>query len=142
MTAVLAPSHCATSTASPSPTLSTVQLPIFSDADVAWWLAEAADEVLIGHQRTMTFVELGCGEYFLAIARIVEAASSSSTTFPVAIFDRLDGWLAGYAGSPDEPHLRGRLARLRQRQFQPFGVHTELVQGAAALRLARCRVAY
>lgn len=142
MTAVLAPSPGATSPATPALALSSVGLPVLSDATMAWWLAEAAGEVLVGHERTMTFVELGCGEYFLAIVRIINAASSRSTTLPVVIFDRLDGWLDGYVGSPEEPHLRARLARIRQRQFQPFHAHADQVKGSAGLRLARCRAAY
>jgi hypothetical protein len=142
MTAMLAPPQGVILTASPSQTLSTVELPIFSDADIAWWLAEAADEVLMGHQRTMTFVELGCGEHFLAIIRIINAVASSRMTLPVAIFDRLDSWLNGYAGSPEEPRLRSMIAEIRQRQCGPVRLHTEQLWGAAGQRLARCRVAY
>ena len=43
----------------------------------------AADVCLTGHERTMTFVELGCGEYHLAIERILNAVMSSRMTLPV-----------------------------------------------------------
>jgi len=71
---------------------------IISDADMAWLLAVAADVCLTGHDRTMTFVELGCGEHYLAVERILNAVISSRTTLPVAIFDRLTRWLD--EGSP------------------------------------------
>lgn len=77
---------------------------------MAWLLADAADACLTGHERTMTFVELGCGEDHLAIERILKAIVSSRMTLPVAIFDRLTRWLDGYAGSPEEPQLRKMLA--------------------------------
>ena len=54
----------------------------------------------------MAFVELGCGESYLAIERILNTVISSRTLLPVAIFDRLTRWLDGYAGSPEEPRLR------------------------------------
>ena len=58
----------------------------------------------------MTFVELGCGEYYLAIERILNSVMSSRMTLSVAIFDRLTRWLDGYLGSLEEPRLRTMLA--------------------------------
>ena len=98
---------------------STVDLSMTSDANMAWLLAIAADVCLTGHERTMTFVELGCGENHLAIERIRNAVMSSRMTLPVAIFDRLTRWLDGYVGSPEEPRLRTMLAEIRAQQFQP-----------------------
>ena len=76
---------------------------------MAWLLADAADVCLTGHDRTMTFVELGCGENHLAIERILDAVMSSRMTLPVAISDRLTRWLNRYAGSPEEPRPRTML---------------------------------
>ncbi len=98
---------------------SAVDLSMTSDANMAWLLAIAADVCLTGHERTMTFVELGCGENYLAIERILNAVMSSRMTLPVAIFDRLTRWLDGYVGSPEEPRLRTMLAQIRAQQFQP-----------------------
>ena len=99
--------------------LSTRDLSMTSDANMAWLLAIAADVCLKGHQRTMTFVELGCGEHHLAIERILNAVKSSRMTLPVAIFDRLTRWLDGYVGCPEEPRLRTMLAEIRAQQLQP-----------------------
>jgi hypothetical protein len=91
-------------------------------------LADAASVCLTGHERTMTFVELGCGDDHLAIERILNAVMSSRITLPVAIFDRLTRWLDGYAGSPEEPQLRTMLADIRAQQFEPVPLRTEQAQ--------------
>jgi hypothetical protein len=96
-----------------------------SDADMAWLLAIAADMCLTGHERTMAFVELGCGEHHLAIERILNVVMSSRMVLPVAIFDRLTRWLDGYAGSHEEPRLRTLLDEIRVRQFQPVPLRTQ-----------------
>ena len=128
MTATLVPSAKVRSAGSASPARTTVDLSIISDANMAWILADAADVCLTGHERTMTFVELGCGEHHLAIERILNAVMSSRMTLPVAVFDRLDRWLDGYAGSSEEPRLRTMLAEIRAQQFQPVPLRTQQAQ--------------
>jgi hypothetical protein len=115
---------------------STVDLSMTSDANMAWLLAIAADVCLTGHERTMTFVELGCGENHLAIERILSAVMSSRMTLPVAIFDRLTRWLDGYVGSPEEPRLRTMLAEIRAQQFQPVPLRTQQAQCGDVRRTA------
>jgi hypothetical protein len=90
---------------------------------MAWILADAADVCLTGHERTMTFVELGCGEHHLAIERILNAVLSHRMMLPVAIFDRLVRWLDGYAGSPEEQQLRTMLDEVRAHQFESSIAH-------------------
>jgi hypothetical protein len=107
-----------------------------SDANMAWLLAIAADVCLTGHERAMTFVELGCGENHLAIERILNAVMSSRMALPVAIFDRLTRWLDGYAGSPEEPRLRTMLAGIRAQQFQPVPLRTQQAQSGDVGRTA------
>ena len=92
---------------------------------MAWMLADAANVCLTGHERTMTFVELGCGENHLAIDRILNAVMSNRMMLPVAIFDGLTRWLDGYAGSPEEPQLRTILAEVRAQQFEPVPLRTQ-----------------
>ena len=128
MTATLARSAKVRSAGSSSLALTTVDLSIISDANVAWMLADAANVCLTGHERTMTFVELGCGENHLAIERILKAVVSSRMTLPVAIFDRVTRWLSGYAGSPEEPQLNTMLAEIRAQQFEPVPLRTQQVQ--------------
>jgi hypothetical protein len=128
MTATLAPSAKVRSAGSSSPAPTTVDLSIISDANMAWMLADAANVCLTGHERTMTFVELGCGENHLAIERILNAVMSNRMMLPVAIFDRLTRWLDGYAGSPEEPQLRTMLAEIRAQQFEPVPLRTQQAQ--------------
>ena len=136
MTAVLAPSATVRSTGSSSPAPTTVDVSIVSDADMAWMLAEAVDVCLTGHERTMTFVELGSGETHLAIERILNAVRSSRMTLPAAIFDRLTCWLHGYAGSPEEPQLRAILAEVRTQRLEAIPLRTQQAQCGDAQRTA------
>jgi hypothetical protein len=135
MTATLAPSARVRSAGSSSPVPTTVDLSIISDANMAWMLADAADACLTGHERTMAFVELGCGESHLAIERILNAVISSRMMLPAAIFDRLTRWLDGYAGSPEELRLRTMLAEIRER-FQTVALRTQQAHCAGARRTA------
>ncbi len=128
MTDTLAPSARMRSAGSASPARTTVDLSIISDANMAWILADAAEVRLTGHERIMTFVELGCEENHLAIERILNAVMSSRMMLPVAIFDRLNRWLDGYVGSPEESQLRTMLAETRTQQFRPVPLHTQQAQ--------------
>jgi hypothetical protein len=119
MTATLTPSATQRSAGVSLLASTTVDVPTISDADMAWLLADAADMCLMGHERTMTFVELGCGEHHLAIERILNAIMSKPMILPLAIFDRLTRWLDGYAGSTEEPHLRTMIADVRAQQVEP-----------------------
>ena len=92
---------------------------------MAWMLADAANVSLTGHERTMTFVELGCGEHHLAIERILNVVKSNRLMLPVAIFDWLTRWLDGYAGSPEEPHLRSLAADVRAQQVEPVPLRAQ-----------------
>ena len=73
MTATLTPSTTQRSAGSSPSSSTTFDLPTVSDADMAWMLADAADTCLMGHERTMTFVELGSREDHLAIQPILKA---------------------------------------------------------------------
>jgi hypothetical protein len=128
MTATLAPRAQKRSATSASSALTTVDLSIVSEADMAWLLADAADVHLTGYERTMAFVELGSGEHYLAIGRILNAAMSSRMTLPVAVFDGLARWLDGYAGSPEEPQLRTMLAEIGAQQFELVLLGTQQAQ--------------
>lgn len=96
----------------------TIDPSIISDEDMAWLLVDAAKSCLTGYARTIVFVELGCGESYLAIKRILTALLSTRIAVPVAILSMLTGWLNGYAGSPEEPQLRMTLAVIRLQQSE------------------------
>jgi hypothetical protein len=102
-----------------------VDLSTTSDANMAWLLAIAADACLTGHDRMMTFVELGSGEASLAIQRILTVVMSSQMALPVAIVDRLTRWLDGYVGAQEEPRLRSMLAQIQAQQFRPVSLRLQ-----------------
>lgn len=91
---------------------------IISDEDMAWLLVDAVKSCLTGYERTIVFVELGCGESYLVIKRILTTLMSTRMALPVTILSRLSSWLNGYAGSPEEPQLRMMLAVIRLQQFE------------------------
>jgi hypothetical protein len=113
------------SACSSSPLPSTVDLSMTSDAKTAWLLVVAADVSLTGHQRTMAFIELGCGEHHLAIDRILNSVMSSWMTLSTAILDELTRWLDGYVGGLEEPRLRAKLAVIRARLCEPVPLPTQ-----------------
>ena len=96
----------------------TIDPSIISDENMAWLLVDAVKSRLTGYERTVVFVELGCGESYLVIKRVLTALMSIRMALPVAILSRLSSWLNGYAGSPEEPQLRMMLAVLRLQQSE------------------------
>jgi hypothetical protein len=96
----------------------TIDPSIISDEDMAWLLVDAVDSRLTGYERTIIFVELGGGESYLVIERILTALMSTRMALPVAILSKLTGWLNSYAGSPEEPRLRMMLAVIRLQWFE------------------------
>lgn len=91
---------------------------VISDEDMAWLLADAVKSRLSDYERTIVFVELGCGEGYLAIKRILTVLLSTRTPLPLAILSKLTDWLNGYRGSPEEPRLHTMLAAIRLQQFK------------------------
>jgi hypothetical protein len=91
---------------------------IISDEDMAWSLVDAVGSCLIGYERTAAFIELGCGEGFLAIRRIIAVLMSTRMALPVAMLSKLTGWLNGYAGNSEEPQLRMMLDVIRLQQSE------------------------
>jgi hypothetical protein len=87
-------------------------------ARLAWLLVDAVKSCLIGYERTIVFVELGCRESYLVIKRILTGLLSTRMALPVAILSKLTGSLNGYADSPVEPQLRMMLAVIRLQQFE------------------------
>jgi hypothetical protein len=96
----------------------TIDPSIISDEDMVWSLVDAVKWCLSDYERTLVFVELGCGEIYLVIKRILTALLSTPMTLPVAMLSKLTSWLNGYAGSPEELQLRMMLAIIRMQQSE------------------------
>ena len=84
---------------------------INGDAAVAWLLAEVAAPHLTGEDRSMAFVELGCGEAHLAIERMLTRITECHLALPAKLQTTLATWLDCYADSPDEETLRTLIAQ-------------------------------
>jgi hypothetical protein len=84
-----------------------------SDASVAWQLADAASLCLTGDERTMIFVQLGCGENHLAAKRILAVVVREAFPLPATLLTTLTTWLDRYVGTPEEPRVRALIARVR-----------------------------
>ncbi|WP_396929232.1 tryptophanase [Mycolicibacterium sp.] len=99
-------------------------------------LADAVNAHLIGHERRMVFVELGCGEEYLAIKRILTAVLSGRMPMPVVILDTVTRWLDGYSGNPEEPPLRTVLAEIRAQQSVRVEAYPSVEQSECRPRAA------
>lgn len=78
----------------------------FPDSETAWELAAAARPCLTDDQRMMVFIEIGSGEGYLAIQRILNAVVRAEFALPGTMVSRLNRWLDAYSGNPDEHRLR------------------------------------
>ena len=87
---------------------------MISDAIVAWQLADAASPCLTGEERTMIFVQLGCGENHLAAERILAVVVREGFPLPAGLLTTLTTWLDLYVGTREERRLRALIARIRQ----------------------------
>jgi hypothetical protein len=82
------------------------------DADVIWQLADAASPCLTGYERTITFVELGCGENHLAAERILAAVAGQGRPLPAALLKTLTTWLDRHVGMDRACRLKALLDRV------------------------------
>jgi len=85
-----------------------------SDTSVAWQLADAASPCLTGEERTMIFVQLGCGDNHLAAERILAVVVREGFPLPAGLLTTLTTWLDLYVGTREERRLRALIARIRQ----------------------------
>jgi hypothetical protein len=83
------------------------------DHDLAWRLADTLAGDLPAAERPAIFLELGCGQYWDAITRMLSAAVRDELVVPHALLSALCRWLNGYVGNVDEPAARALLRRLR-----------------------------
>jgi hypothetical protein len=77
-----------------------------SDSTAAWLLLEEAKPCLTADQRTLVFVELGCGEHHLAVERILKASAGKRFALSADVLTMLKTWLTPYVGSLEERRLR------------------------------------
>ena len=86
--------------------------PMSSEAQLAWRLAGAAVICYDGDDRTVVYTELGAGETFSVIGRILAIAVRKRCPLPAELVGALTRWLDGYTGHEGEPAIRRLLARV------------------------------
>jgi hypothetical protein len=82
------------------------------DYDLAWWLADVVADDLSAAARTAVYLELGGGQYWESITRMLSAAVEHELTVPGVLLSELSRWLDGYLGNVDEPAARTLLTLL------------------------------
>lgn len=90
------------------------------DHDLAWRLADNVAGDLPAAERAAIFLELGCGQYWDAITRMLAAVVREELVVPHALMSALYRWLNAYVGNVDEPAPRALLRRLQLRGVATF----------------------
>jgi NADPH-dependent F420 reductase len=75
-------------------------------AELAWQVADYATPLIDSAARTTVFTQLGAGEHTAAIQLALQWLAIVQQPLPPNIATRLNRWLDGYAGDPDERRLR------------------------------------
>lgn len=84
----------------------------WAEADLAWQLAELVAGRLSDVSRTAIFAELGAGESYPVIVKLLETSVHDRVPVPPQLVARLHEWLHSYRGGEDEPRLRALLDRI------------------------------
>jgi hypothetical protein len=84
----------------------------WAEADLAWQLVELVAERLSAEQRGAIFAELGAGESYPVIVKLLETLVHARLSVPRDVLATLDEWLESYRGSGDEPRLRALLDQI------------------------------
>jgi hypothetical protein len=84
----------------------------WAEADLAWQLAELVAGRLSAVERSATFGELGAGESYRVIVKLLEASVQARVSVPHEVLATLHEWLESYRGSGDEPRLRALLDQI------------------------------
>ncbi len=83
------------------------------ESDLAWRLVSELAPALSADDSTAVYVELGAGETWFAVHRLLDIAVHNKLSLPAGLIADLLIWLDGYAGRTEEPLVRGLLSRVR-----------------------------
>jgi len=84
----------------------------WAEAELAWRLAELVAGRLSDVTRTAIFAELGAGESYRVIVKLLETSAHDRVPVPAELVATLQEWLDSYRGAGDEPRLRALLDRI------------------------------
>jgi hypothetical protein len=77
-----------------------------SQFELAWALARAESPGLKRADRNLIYAEIGSGETYSAIVRLLINAVRRGLPLPTDVVSDARRWVSGYLGTPDEPRLR------------------------------------
>ena len=84
-----------------------------SQFDLAWALAKAESTQMRRTDRTRIYAEIGAGETFSAISRLLTYAANRGFPLPMDLIWELRRWLNGYTGTREGARLRRLLDDVR-----------------------------
>jgi hypothetical protein len=103
-----------------------------SNYNLAWWLAAAVADDMPAADRTATYLELGGGQHWECITRMLAAAVRLKVDLSDVLLSELGHLLDAYVGHAGEPAARAHLAHLRRRareqQHATFETRLRLLQ--------------
>lgn len=83
------------------------------ESHLAWLLADELVPSLTDEDKTAVYVELGTGDIWPAITRMLTAAAHDGQLLPAGLVDEFALWLDKYVGGIEEPLIRDLLMRVR-----------------------------
>jgi hypothetical protein len=91
---------------------------VSGEAELAWALADTADDHLDVVQRNTVYVSIGVGETFTAICLLIDTIESEGLTLDHVLAVQLSTWLNAYVGHDDEPRLRRLIQVIQARAMR------------------------
>lgn len=96
------------------------------DNRLAWRLADELTARLTEQDKTAVYVELGAGETWPAVTRMLTLAVHAELPLPADLITEFAMWLDKYVGGIEEPLIRDLL--MRAPSFSPDGSGTGLTR--------------
>ncbi|WP_067975966.1 hypothetical protein [Mycolicibacter icosiumassiliensis] len=84
-------------------------------SDLAWRLADEIATTLTDQDKVTVYTELGAGELWHVITRLLSSALHSELALPADLIAELTAWLDKHIGSPEEPLVRNLLMGIQNR---------------------------
>lgn len=92
--------------------------PPVTGAELAWQLVDVTAERLESTDRCLLFAEIASENYLSAIGQLLRAAADREFPLRLSLLSRINDWLDGYQGTPEEPALRQLVEQVRLSALQ------------------------
>jgi hypothetical protein len=87
-------------------------------AELAWQLVDVTAGCLESTDRGLLFADIACENYLSAVGQLLRAAADSGLPLRLSLLSRINDWLDGYRGTPEEPALRQLVERVKLSTLQ------------------------